>query len=601
MGRTALSKPLPLFISLLAAYSLTAADALVDDHSDGTDANDFEGYWYYYDDNSGVKEDDRPQAAPASTPSVIQVEFTEKPREAFGDTNDTWLVKEYTFKVDEESGNRFATMPFIYGESWEATAYEATPYVGIGTTLAPEGRIIDLSGATTVSFRIRSHTADLVVDFKVETHDISMDSSFAYYQTAIPATTAWTDVTVPLGDLAQPAWTPAAYERPFDVTRVTKLAWEIAGGKNKNIESDVLDLDDIRIDAAVTLPSVYIPTVAMGSAGAGIFSNFAGNTPQSSPLKTSWYAYDDHEIGGTTLVKSGAVRNTATGLLDLLWEPGSGPEGGNDVAPFLEMSIGPPIEQAGSGNSVVNVQGFAGIGVNLYDSAAATYFDATTGRMGSSGGSGTATGIYFEYYAGGDYRYMTLQVNDINDVGDSRNPTRKNLRGEGIVYFRNFRKTEPEWKAVYIPFTELIVRDDWEGYNPIPLDLTSLAKLQFKVQGDSGDNGILMVDNLAFPGCSNFEGVGVASTVTRRSPAALLSVSCRGSIVLVNWYGTEPVTGRISVVNIEGAVIETIAISPKGTAFSIAGFPAGMYIAKLSGSEASGKTITGHSPFTILR
>ena len=106
---------------------------LLDDHEDGTNSNELENYWYYYDDNTGIHEYDRPQADPASTPSVIDVPYTERLREAFGNPDDSVTIKDYSFTCNEEAGNKYATMPFILGNSWTTTSGTALPYVGIVT------------------------------------------------------------------------------------------------------------------------------------------------------------------------------------------------------------------------------------------------------------------------------------------------------------------------------------------------------------------------------------------------------------------------------------------------------------------------------------
>ena len=104
---------------ILAAVGLLSADAVVDATFDD-DQNDFDYYWYYYDDNAGVGPDDRPQIDSSLQPSVINVKYTERPRYAFGDSNDTWLVKEYVFETTEHKSKKCATMPFTFGEPWEA-------------------------------------------------------------------------------------------------------------------------------------------------------------------------------------------------------------------------------------------------------------------------------------------------------------------------------------------------------------------------------------------------------------------------------------------------------------------------------------------------
>ena len=127
MGRFTLKTALLGLASvLLASSSLFAVDSKVDDHEDGTNQNDFLYYWYYYDDNSGLGINDRPQVETPGTPSVINVEFEEKNREAYGNPNDTWKVKEYTFTVGDDGSNKYATMPFTFGSSWNASYGTAT-------------------------------------------------------------------------------------------------------------------------------------------------------------------------------------------------------------------------------------------------------------------------------------------------------------------------------------------------------------------------------------------------------------------------------------------------------------------------------------------
>lgn len=104
------------YLGILFASSLFAQNTLLDDHSDKTASNEFGAKWHYYDDAMGTGKDDRPQAAPGSEASVINVAFTTKARHAFGNPNDQWAIKEFTFTFDTV-GNPFATMPFTFGEN----------------------------------------------------------------------------------------------------------------------------------------------------------------------------------------------------------------------------------------------------------------------------------------------------------------------------------------------------------------------------------------------------------------------------------------------------------------------------------------------------
>jgi len=601
MGRFRVKTALTGLLSVLAATSIFAVDALVDANEDGTNANEFESYWYYYDDNSGTKKDDRPLAAPTSKASVINVPATEKNREAFGNKADTWKVKDYTFTCGKEGTNTFAMMPFTYGESWKASYGTAAPYVGIGTMLAPDGKFIDLKEAKDVTFKMRSRVQELAVVFKIETYDITLDSTFTYYQKAITAGTDWATVTIGINetDLAQPGWTPAASEKPFAKTKVTKLAWEVPGGSNA-ITGDTLELDDIVITNFEFVSATVGPNTAALGSKSGIFAAFEkAMYKDASPLSTYWYAYNDASIGGNSAVTAGATENATTKLLTLAFEAGSGSDGVG-YAPYLQFTLGKTIKQASATDptATVNVGGFVGIGVNLYDSTTSSYFDATTGKRGTKGSTGTATGVYFEYLADGDFKYVTMELSDFSDVGDATTPTRKDLRGSGIVYYRNYQKTGAVWKAVSVPFTDLIVHDDWNGYKAIPLDLTKLAKLQFKVQGAEGQAGQLFVDNVCFPGLAAFEEVAVNHSITRKATSAGFTTSYQNGSVMVNWKNSSVSSGKVSMLNTKGAVVATGALN---SSISAAKLPAGLYFIQFSGVDVNGKTVSQQSAVSIVK
>ncbi|HEX3019998.1 MAG TPA: hypothetical protein VHP36_06835 [Chitinispirillaceae bacterium] len=248
---------------------------LLDDHYVSNDINYLGSKWFYYDDNAGVGETDRPQAAPSSKPSVIDVPYTEEERHAFGNPEDKYLIKNYTFTTDTGfDRNRFATMPFTYGDEYLATynsaEYTQRPYVGMRTRLAAEGEYIDLTGAESVRFKARSRKQFLKVLFSVFTYDIELDSTYGYYRTEITVfPDEWQEYSIDFGDLEQPPWVPDNKKRAFDQTKVTALNWEISGDQNDGIDSDTFDLDDIYIvNFAPSLPLPEIPTLVSPLNGA---------------------------------------------------------------------------------------------------------------------------------------------------------------------------------------------------------------------------------------------------------------------------------------------------------------------------------------------
>lgn len=220
---------------------------LIDDFFDGNAINEYGFEWSYYEDNCGLGDDDRPQSDPSSTPSVINVDYTEKPRHAFGNLDDLWPVKEYVFSVKKDfSDNWYGTMPFTFGEKYKTSWGEGDPYVAMTTRLASGSPYVDFSTVSEINFKIRSHRDQLIVTFKVQTQDIVDDSSNAFYQAdfyTVPF--EWMHYSISLNDLKQPTWTPGNSQKAFDKTKVCGLTWEVYGGQNNLISSDTLDIDDI--------------------------------------------------------------------------------------------------------------------------------------------------------------------------------------------------------------------------------------------------------------------------------------------------------------------------------------------------------------------
>jgi uncharacterized repeat protein (TIGR02543 family) len=119
-------------------------------------------------------------------------------------------------------------------------------YAGIGTWLCDSNSTVDLSGAKSVSFYIKSYNAT-VVDFLVLTKEVT---DFAYYHQLVSTTTSWTKVTVllstgVLGGLTQPTWTtrPVA----LNLKSVQKLEWQMHSDNVGANKTGTIVLDNIWI------------------------------------------------------------------------------------------------------------------------------------------------------------------------------------------------------------------------------------------------------------------------------------------------------------------------------------------------------------------
>jgi hypothetical protein len=500
-------------------------------------------------------------------------------------------------------------MPFTYGTKWKCTGYTAYPYVGISTKLAPEGSSIDLTGATAITFRLRSHVNDLTVYFIVETMDIIRDSSFAYFYSAVVTTKGrWTDCEVPLpAGITQPSWANGDMVKDtFARTMCAKFTWKVDGESNTLVKSDTLDIDDIVIKGyTYVYPSAW-HKVETGRPEKGLFSSFEPLPKNLTPLGTSWYAYDDHADSGNSLIARGAAVDRKNGVFPLDFsETNTGFQGSGGGA-AVRMQFGKAFGQVGKTGDTTIVPGFTGIGFFTYDSAGALYFNPAAGKLGDKGGAGSADGIYFEYLAEGNFKYLTLEVKDWNDVPDKNDPQRRDKRGKGIAWHRDLPKTGTvNWRRVWIPFDSLTLHEGWKDCTPIPLDKTRLAAVQFRVEGPEGKTGLVMIDNVYFPG---IDFPSVTSVERQIAPAGRQSVFrayYRNGMIRLHGEPPGDFTGKyLSVVNSKGAVVQTCALAPgrRGTpGIPAIRIPAGLYFARVTGIDAHGKRLSRQVPFMISK
>lgn len=590
MGRFKFKKALCGLATVTTAVSIFAVDHLVDNHEDGTNENELERYWYYYDDFAGTKEDDRPTAGPKTTPSEILLKYKDK--EITLDNGDKHTMKDYEFTVEEEDGNKFATMPFKYGETWTASYGDASPYVGIGTGLS--GKSIDLSEATGFRFKMRARgEKELVVTFQIESRTILDRKTFDYHGTNLIAPLdKWKEFEVEFASLEQPGWTPKAnkVELADALAEVVQLAWQVHGENNKTVTEGVLDIDDIYImGTTITLPSMHTKVEALkDTTGLYAFATFEEKPKnQQKHLKTYWYAYDDGEIKGTSEVRAGATKSETTNRLTLEFEEETGSDD-KGTAPFLDFKLGKVITREDG----IKIKPFVGIGINVYDSATATYWDASKQDY-----------IYFHYKtAGAGIKKATLEISDSNDVGDKNNPKRKEKRGSGVVWYKDLPNTNEEWKAVKIKFSDLVAHEDWDVYKHIPLVKSALAKIQFKVQGDEGTEGFLAIDNVYFG--KPIDGTPVLPKLNTVNTNAF-AASYRNGQININWAGKTAIAeGKISLFDAKGSMIQSSSIakvSKVSDAISANALASGIYIVKLSGVDVNGNAISLQKSLNVLK
>ncbi|HEX2959459.1 MAG TPA: T9SS type A sorting domain-containing protein [Chitinispirillaceae bacterium] len=484
------------------------ADIILDSTFDDK-FNEFDYSWYYYDDNYRVGFTDRPQAAPQSVASVVDVPFTSRSRMFKGDTSDTHKVKIYKFRTDSIGVNHIATFPFTFGDVFTTPeGWDANPYAGIGTNLARSGKWVDLTGVEKIRFKIRARKDSLSVTFKVQTFEIDSISSGnatelhdednspeGYYSVRnIPVSKVFEEKEIQIsgglmgcGELTPPEWAVTAL--PYNIRRVTKLSWEISMEDNPDIKSDTVDIDDVVLVSSYIKnwnPYLWTKTVLRKLPDHDLFNSF--DKDRFDDIATSgtfWYAFDDVQYGGSSIILYGATRNSSNSLYDLTLLNGTGYNGVSKGAK-LTCRIGDAVKKTADSED----RGFVGIGCNLYDSSNAIYWNAEAEKVNN---------LYFQYNTTGAISFVTLEVRDNLDAGDKLNPDRKDSRGNGIVHFRRFPPTNGTWVTVNIPFDSLKIHQNWVTTTVARLNTSKLAKIEWKVQGAEGVTGTLAIDNVFFP------------------------------------------------------------------------------------------------------
>lgn len=580
-------------VIVLLSVSVLFADVVVDNDLDNNQ-NNFGYYWNYYDDNCRLGKDDRPQAAPNSTPSTILVKTMDSTRYALGDMSDSYKIKSYEFTVGSEEGNRYATVPFTFGDVWKTSSgATAEPYVGVSTMFCAIGKRIDLTGAASVKFKIRSHKNNLSVRFMMQTKEIDDISEvkgsllkgdeFGYYGYDVAVSTSWEEEEIKISDLKLPG--PWARDIPFNIKNITKLAWEINKVNNPEITGDTIDIDDIVItDYYWEDPILPIRIPSNGVE----FATFDKAPYNETPMKMYWYVFNDKISGGNTVITKGIKEDPEMpGYFNIEFIENSGYTG---KGLLLEGNFGKPIVQ----NSPMG-NGYFGTGFNTYDSVRVKYWDAKSWR---------AKSIYFNYLTDGNIKAVTLEVMDKNDVPDAENPTRKGLRGPGIVWHRDLPGTNGRWRQLEIPFDSLKLAES--AIDRTPLDVNALAKFEWKLQGPESQQGKLVIDNVYFPGVWSVCLCATAANVPLPSHSNL-------------FYKVKHVNGKIQMafdtklpmkeckINIYNAQGKLLLVNNMNKAFAQTivlpdcKFPSGLYFLKVQGMDAKGKVVTHQEPINIVR
>ena len=454
-------------------------------------------------------------------------------------------------------------------------------------------------------FLIKSRVDSLNVRFQVRTLDVEEYANkprqdhegdeygfHSYDFTVIPG--VWQEVVVPVEDLELPGSWAADFE--FDITRCTKLAWELFD--TDGLQIDTLDVADVSLysdyhTAHWNRTPVFNEEYSLPPVSGSVFASFDCGPVNMSPLGTWWSGFNDTEYGGTSHVDENfAYFDSTTGLLNIEFQYGTGSDG-QGIGAVYEYELGPTLTEN------ANVLGHIGIFVDLYDSSKARYFNADEENVHS---------VYFEYQTTGA-RYLTFELYDSCDVGDSNTPERFYSRGFKRVFHRHLPATGGSWRKVQIPFDALLLSRR-PGVSPYwPLATTHLAKMRWVVYGEEGSEGYMAIDNIflrdgAFGGTEECHS-SVQLSRKHDSRNAGLHITSRGNSIRLSVSDQLKIkNGRIRIFNSHGVTLQNCEISGVNRLpiqFSTKGYSTGLYFIQVDGIGKEGGSFSFTEKVSIVK
>lgn len=542
---------------------------------------------------------------------------------------------------------------------WKIGCFPFAQFVGIGTNLVPDGSTNAPAGfqnATKITFWARSTGGPVSFRVFLEQTDIGRYGTpvkvkdgayFGKWFTTVGS--GWTQFEMPMNadpctaadaletvnyaedvcagkyGLVQPQWAlDQGFQGTLDLSKVVKIGWQVQaradadeaqGNLNpsaddaENVENELL-IDNIQIHGFEFVARDMCKTCIVTSVGDNLapkaFDQFGTGSP-TNVLGWYWYAYDDTK---TTVDPGTAKGNSEFGGDGVDFDNPWGVPGEASLVVLDNERVEIAFELGGA--MMINnyrVNPFVGIGTNLYQDRDADqnalpfnqleFFDATATNP-------AITGIAFDFQT--NMSKITFEVQDNRDAGVGA----PNPRPESAVWYTDL-PGGTGWQTAVVPLDDRVLRmhtewadvKEWADANSDlkPLNLSALAKFQFKIQAASGTEGELKIRNVRTLGGT----ISAKHVATRSAAASGIRATYNRGAVSVNWSAAQQIAGgKIQLVNTKGRVVSSANIANvsgnrvtanlgKGTLAS------GMYFVRIDARDVNGKRIVQQAPVSIVR
>jgi hypothetical protein len=527
---------------LAAALAAQAADAVLDDFEGGTNQNKFLGYSYFYGDAS--------DGGTSTVTSGVK-----------GTDPNGWDVTAASFDPAGNGGSAKALkMSFTYGANKPQCKPAPCSYgqqVGYGTQFVggtDDGKVIDLTGATSISFYAKASAA-MAMRVEFATKPVT---NFAFHRSSVSVTTAWTKFTIfldPNNPLAvqQPTWNTVLV--PLDVTQAQKLQFSVSADDNASLlpaTPYTVWLDDITVEGYTwNPPAACIPCVGTAPATGAVLSDLEIDNTTTPPRAANqnaaggyWFVYND--VGARAVTTQAeyseifeGVTNTDPKLPLLNITAGKG--AGASAAAYIKFQLGPTYVEGAN-----TVMPFVGVGTKTSDPLGVSTMDATG-----------STGIAFDYWTdpASTFKFLRLEAyTNQTDLGT-------NL---GAVHSVLVPVTAGTWKTAIIPWAKFSLPDWKEIPNKLtPVKITGLVKFQWVVQDAPKTAGAFAIDNVKLPGMTVIPPLSIRSSA-QHAAKGLRMLQGNGRLDVAYLMPSGVTDASISLVDMAGAKMAGATLSGKG-------------------------------------
>jgi hypothetical protein len=560
-------RPSTVIIGLAAgtamlAMGVASAQTTIADCESGTNENNLNAYWYVYDDAN-----DGGTSVVTNATKLADGTYEWAPTAGEGNPQGT---PGYGAKVAYQMGE---TKPScgdgcVYGQM-----------VGIGTQLAPDGAVADITGATKITYWAKA-SAPMTARVEVAIEPVKNN---AYHRTEHEFTTSWAQYDIILSEglgISQPSeWNTV--DVAFDPTKVEKVQWQVSMD-DANPEQGTIWIDDIVIDTKIAKFNECVSCIQTAGSAAShngwMLSDMEDAPYNQNGIGYYWYCYNDAEERNVSIpgeefseIIGGATIDPAAPTLPTIAIDGNGQGGGNGA--YIEFQLGPTYQEGGE-----TIKPFVGIGTKLSDNLGTEFYDAAAYG---------ATGIYFDYKTTGDVDQLRLEV--------QANQTFPNA---GIVHHVVLEGTNGEWKGAAVTWEDLVL-PRWEDVAAMPpsakaLKTSELSQIQWAFQGNTAATGTIAIDNVKLLDAAPYTP-GAVLPGLRGMHARGISASLRGSVLRIALPDrSESAHARLMQPN--GRTVVVRSATGTGVSLPLDGLAGGLYLLEIRTPAGS---VT--SPFTIAK